>query len=101
MRVPSGRDGPRYRVAQWLTAAHYRSRAGIARRDAVLVGITVMDDLRELQSAVRRYFELEHEANEYTHREMSRMNAKAESLEMQLHKARAKILRLAGIDETD
>lgn len=60
-----------------------------------------MDQLRELQAAVREMLLLEHQINERTHMDLAAVNTAIATLEAKLHKARQRVQRLAGIDEVD
>jgi hypothetical protein len=59
------------------------------------------DDLRRLQAAVRDYFRLEHQLDEVVRTHLNVAESEFEAMELALHKARARALTLAGVDELD
>ena len=60
-----------------------------------------LDELRKLQHAVRDYFRLEHQLDEVVRTNLNVCEAEFESMELALHKARARALTLAGVDDSD
>ena len=60
-----------------------------------------MDELRQLQAAVRHYFQLEHQLDEVVRTNLNVCEAEFKAMELALHKARAQALTLAGVDDWD